>query len=383
MKKKAVLLSALLCLAGCGAKTGLLIDPFDADVDDGDVQPEADVEEDADVESDVDVCVAEPIELDRARAEVIFVIDRSTSMQWELIGTPGVPGDPSRWELLRDALEGALDGVDHLLEVGGKFFPQEVVPEDGPDVSCLVEEGLELRPRENNAANLLRFFRTTSPEGGTPTASALIEVHAHLESETPSDIPRFVVLATDGGPNCNLDFSPDEECVCTGPDEYCSEGVGGTFNCLDSNRTLSVINDIATDLGVPVFVIGIDDPSRPDLADFLDEMAIAGLRPRPEPAERRFYSVQRPGELDQALEIVTESIALCVFYVEDTGIAADPRTEIILDGELIDHDPSRSEGWDWTDEERGEITLFGEVCDQVNLPGSRIEARLGCEGHDW
>ena len=124
------LLTVLFLFTGCGAKTGLLIgDPDeevnDADVIDADVEVDAEVDAEPDVEidadPDIDVCEPTSVTINPQRAEVTFLIDRSNSMLWGLEGTPDDPGWPSRWILLRDALDGALRESDHLLEIGAKF----------------------------------------------------------------------------------------------------------------------------------------------------------------------------------------------------------------------------------------------------------------------
>ena len=360
-----VLTLATLVVGGCGAKTGLLLP---------DATPEADVED-----ADVDLCRPDPVPIDRRRAEVMLVIDRSSSMLWALSGGASIPGEPTRWEVLQEALAEVLPATEHLLEFGAKFFPLEVpfgTPID-PDTACTIDEGIDLRPAPENTEALLRFFRRTTPTGGTPTAPALDTVRMFVGDTQTAEVAQFVVLATDGGPNCNDRVNP-AGCICTGPDSFCEEPSGGFFNCLDSERTLDVIEGIFDGLGVPVYVIGIDDPTRPDLADFLDEMAVTGGRPRTEPEGRRFYSIRREGDLFDALGTITGSIARCVFVVEPE-VATDPRLEIVLDGEPLPFDPDRVDGWDWSELEAGELTIFGPACDRAALPGAEVTARLLCD----
>jgi hypothetical protein len=368
--------AALVALAaGCGAKTGLLVELEDAGRDadedaDEDVVEDADVEADTEPDVDPDTCVPDPVTIDRRRAEVMFTIDRSSSMEWTLEGDE--VGWPPRWNLLRDALNETLYDVDHLLEIGAKFFPRR----DPIDLveSCGVEPGVELEPAPYNTGALLGFFDSTQPEGGTPTALGLAEAREFLIDTTRPGIAQFVVLATDGGPNCNEELTLP--CTCTGTPDRCDPPNGDVFNCLDEDRTLDVIERTADD-GIPVFVIGIDDPNRDDLADFLDEMAVAGGRPRTEPGERLFYSVQREGELEDALDAITGSIARCLFVV-DPSYGLDPRLEVRLDGDAVPRDETRVDGWDWTNAGAGELTLFGPSCDRAVLPGSSVTAVLLC-----
>lgn len=363
-------------VVSCGAKTGLL-------VPDASHEPDADVEVDVDVEvdADSDTCRPRRVDIDRRVAEVMFTVDRSASMSWNLEGDVAAPSETSRWEMLEDALYDTLYDVEHLIEVGAKFFPLRIDPGDpiGPEAACEIEPGIELEPAPYNTDELIDIFQRTLPEGGTPTAPALAEASDFMvENERPG-VSQFIVLATDGGPNCNHGLSLP--CVCTGDPVFCDESLGGVYNCLDDDRTLDVITRTFEDHGIPVFVIGIDDPTRWDLADFLDEMAIAGGRPRSEPSERRFYSVRREGELRDALDSITSNIARCLFVV-DPDFAVNPRLEILLNGDVLVHDTSRFDGWDWTDPEAGELTLFGASCNEAVLPSASVTARLICEEYD-
>jgi hypothetical protein len=123
-------------------------------------------------------------------------------------------------------------------------------------------------------------------------------------------------------------------------------------------------------------VIGIDDPTRPDLADVLDELAVAGGRPRDVAGERRFYSVRRPDDLRGALTTLTDSISRCVFTVRPApGSSAD--LDLRVDGVPVARDTGHVEGWDFDGGSHGEVTLFGSACDRVTA-GGMITAEVVC-----
>src|SRR5262249_21865205 len=146
-----------------------------------------------------------------------FAIDRSNSMADALTGGPPMPGEENRWQLLRDALAATLSPAD-LLEVGAKFFPR-VLADDvhDPVQACMVDRGIDLPPTRGGSPALLSVFESTQPRGGTPTAFALGEVRDWLVTHPITGVPRFVILATDGGPNCNPDTGvPPDMCLCTG-----------------------------------------------------------------------------------------------------------------------------------------------------------------------
>ena len=373
---RAAWIAAALAFAGCGAKTGLLIP---------DSGPDAGMDAAMDAGVDTGVCMPEELVLERRGAQVIFAVDRSNSMDDTIDGERRDPaGDPrpSRWDILGTTLGTVLTDADPLLDIGAKFFPGVV--REGPDVTpeeaCSVDPGIDLPPARGNVPALLATFARTGPGGGTPTAPALEEVRAFFERRPAFGVPRFVVLATDGGPNCNPDTGvPPDRCVCTGPPTTCTDNpTFGPYNCLDEPSTLPVIEGIFSTFDAPVYVIGMDDPTRPDLADVLDRMAVAGGRPRDVPGERRFYSVRRTEDLRGALTTITESIARCVF-----NVAPIPRpaatVEVRIDGVLVARDGTRSEGWDFSNPDRSELTLFGGACGRVTATDGTVTAEILCE----
>jgi hypothetical protein len=126
-----------------------------------------------------------------------------------------------------------------------------------------------------------------------------------------------------------------------------------------------------TRFGIPIFVIGIADSSRPALSAYLDRMAIAGGRPRMEPGGRSFYSVRSPEELDGAFRQITGSISRCAFI--SPSVPVDEMTfSVEVNGRVVPRDPMS--GWTWVNRARGELELHGAVCDEANGPGGVVVA---------
>lgn len=364
------LVATCALLIGCGAKTGLLV-------------PDADVLPDAGMDAGIDapMCRPEIVNLTRRGAQVVFTVDRSNSMDDTIDGRERPPAtDPSRWDLVGRTLGEVLTVADPLLEIGAKFYPGVRVvmtPED----ACAVDPGIDIAPARGRIDDLLSIFRTTVPGGGTPTAVALGEVERFFSTRPAPGVPRFIVLATDGGPNCNPDTGvPPTVCLCTGSraDGDCADPTFGPYNCIDDRRTLDIIERLSGELSVPVYVIGIDDPTRPDLGDVLDDMARRGGRPRDAlPGERLFYSVARVDDLREALTTITNSISRCIFEVDPVP-TLDAIVEITVDGVRIAQDGTRSEGWDFTAPDRSEISLFGGACERVTETGGMVVATILC-----
>jgi hypothetical protein len=218
------------------------------------------------------------------------------------------------------------------------------------------------------------MFDRWQPEGGTPTAAAIRQTF--LVEATG---PRVVVATVDGGPNCNDDPGvPADECVCTAPRRAClAPPPDGPRSCLDAAATLDVVRESYEVRGVPVIVVGIDDPSRPDLSDFLDEMAVAGGWPRPIGSARRFFNAQEPEDLAVAFGEIAGLVARCVFEVT-VPPPADAVVVVRVNGESVTMDPDHGNGWDFASGERDAIAFFGPSCDAVRSGDAVVTADITC-----
>lgn len=368
---------------GCGAKTGLRVWDFprDSSIDALDAADVVDVQDVPDVP---EACVPGMFTLERRGAEVMFVIDRSNSMALTLDGMSLMNGgdDPrSRWRVLQSALRTALPPFQSALSMGAQFFP--IASGDGAplEVACTAVMGPpEVAPQLNSATPIVSVFDATLPHGGTPTFDALRSTSDYLAARPNRGPARYIVLATDGGPNCNTALDA-MTCLCTSRDAMnqpnCT-GPGGSFpaNCLDLERTLRVISQTLDLRAIPTYVIGIEDRSRPDLTAALDQMAIAGGRPRM--TEPRFYNVSSPDTLLGAFRTIQNNITRCAYVTPSRPDDPDGLT-LLVDGVPLPRDPSRMNGWDWTDAAFGELTLFGPACDRaIANPNIVVTARVGC-----
>lgn len=323
------------------------------------------------------MCGGTAVSLTRRRATVMLVIDRSGSM-----------ADPttdaamtSRWTALLAALRSALPRVDEALSLGLVLFPQPLSLPEGQVATeadvCAVARQPQVVPAPRNARTVLDAISATLPGGATPTAAG-VETGAEWLLRAPDrDGELYLLLATDGGPNCNAIFDP-QTCRCTGPAErLCRMNNFGRINCLDQERTVASVRRVA-EMGVQTFVLGLNGTQ--DFADVLDAMAVAGGRARPmAPMGQRFYPVGSADELVQALTGITSALAQCRFVLD----APPPDHNLVdlrLDGRSIVHDPQRRDGWDWSDGEHRVIEFFGPTCETVRQAsgGSSLAAAFGC-----
>ncbi len=349
----ASLLLVLLGVYGCGRGTPLrypLVD-VDAGVDGG-------------LEDGGVPCIPGVVTLTRARATVLFVLDRSGSMNDPF-------GDTSKWGALGRGLNQSLPGVDQTMAVGAYLFPSTTSLD-----TCAVRSTAELSPALGNVDNLVNLFRTYSPRGGTPTADALPQAAAVLNRIRAARSARALVLATDGAPGCNRTLDANT-CVCTLPSSPLqpSPCIGNPGNCLDDVRTIAAL-DAITASGLPTWVIGIQNASDAVFIDVLNRMAVAGGKPRA--TSPRFYPANSPSQLTQALTTIRDQVGSCTFLTTSVPDAQGD-IRVILNGREVPEDPTGQEGWSWADRSNGELVFAGVACVEASTLAV-VTANVGCSG---
>ncbi len=356
----ALLLSA--SLLACGAKTGLSVP--DAGLD-------ADVPE-ADVFVRFEVCVAGRFNMVRRSARLLFVIDRSGSMNAPL----EMSSARTRWEAMRGALVETLPRYERALEMGAFVYPR--VPTDTAPASlqnCELTGGdsVDSLPARANSRGVLDAIDRAGPRGATPTAAALVRATDFLRARDARGVAQYIVLATDGLPNCNRTLDP-QTCRCFDP-ATCRAQPSGTFASIDDTSSIAAV-DRARGLGIATWVIGIDGDLDAQYLDILDRMAVAGGRARPG-TDRRYYSIRAEGQLTEAFEAIQRTVAECA-YVTPSRPDNPDRITVEVDGVAVPRDPTRRDGWDWTDRDYGEVTLFGAACERVQSSTSPLRATVAC-----
>lgn len=373
--------AAAVLVASCGSRTGLYGEGSSSGtLPDGAPFPDASPFVDARVDGNV-ACTPGTFTFELATAQLMFVVDRSGSMAFALDGRQPdsngnlPPGVLSRWDTLRDGLFQTITPFDNQLAMGAKFYPEESPPGPAPaDEACRTDVGVPIAPARGNAASIINVFDTTTPNGGTPTSEA-IRLATQYISGTRT-VARTIIVATDGAPNCNGDLD-QSRCTCTSVTGNCNRP-GGEFNCLDDTRTISVVRDAFEVQKIPVYVIGIGSTERPAFLKVLDDMAVAGGRPRP--TTPRHYNVQTSAELKTALQSIGDSVAKCTYLTPSAPL--DPNAiSVVINGVSIPRDPTHTNGWDWVDKAFGTLAFFGSACDAASAgstTASQITGVVSC-----
>lgn len=308
-------------------------------------------------------CEPRPVTFTAAVPTVMFVIDRSGSMQWDLNGNEYDGGQPSRWQVESRSLSLVLPPQDARIAMGAVMFPSV------GSQACDLSSSVNLSPALNNAAALLRLFQI-QPVGGTPTAGALQLAASHLQGLHTASSARALVLTTDGAPNCNLSLNAST-CVCTVPLDPITGRCSIVGNCLDDVVTLNTLRTLYQQDKLPTYVVGLASAQNP-FNWVLDQMAVAGGVPRAGTGHR-FYSADSQAELTDALNRITAQLTLCT-YLSNTLPGVNEKFVVRVGGTPVD---AGTTGWEWANYANGELVLHGAACDSA-AQGAVVTALIEC-----
>jgi len=217
---------------------------------------------------DVCACVDQPL---GQVPNLYFVLDRSGSMN-----------EDNKWGTIVNVITTVVLELGPRVNVGVAVFPN---PAAGPDTCATGDAVIPLsrgdvpsRELGPTATAILETLGSVGAQGGTPTAATLTGLLPLLKTFPGKT---YVVLATDGGPNCNpnavcgaaqcqLDIEATPGCVTN---TNCCAGPGGALDCLDAEPTTLAVQALA-DNDFPVYVVGV--PGSAPYATLLNALATAG-----------------------------------------------------------------------------------------------------------
>jgi hypothetical protein len=301
-----------------------------------------------------------------------FVLDRSASMQ-----------EDSKWRTIVTVVTSLVIDLGPRANVGAAVFP------DPHYNSCA--PGIEVAPLHRGdapagtagptATALLAELGGIMANGGTPTAATLNALAPAL-SKAPGKT--YVILATDGGPNCNATADCDASqcelniedtssaCTTSDTDNCCADpNYGDSLSCLDSQPTLQAVTAIAQS-GIPVYVVGV--PGSAPYAALLDELAYAGGTARS--TEPRYYAVNTTDVADftSALFGIAATITgTCTLTLD--AVPPDPQNiNVFLDEQVLPQ--AGANGWTLSGET---VTILGQSCQEIQT-GAILDVRVvaGC-----
>jgi hypothetical protein len=327
---------------------------------------------------------------------VLLVIDESGSMA----DTPtGFASD--KWTALKSAVSGALGATKSSIAFGLELFPASKDPTKAIPVACTTEccdmpaaPGITVpvEPGASGVPKIIAAINAAAPGGGTPTAVALQNAYDYFTSGAGKSLKgdKYVLLATDGGPNCNEALTPactaaacttnlDGKCTLASGTNCCDAQFGGGAaigRCLDDVSTTAKITALSG-AGVKTFVVGI--PGSEIYKTSLDAFAVAGGEENTQ-GPPKYYAVSATGGvagLSAVLEAITKQlVTTCSLKLTSPPPSLD-LLNVKVDGALV---PQGPDGWtlDKTTTPPT-VNLRGAVCKAVETTGAQsVQVVYGC-----
>jgi hypothetical protein len=295
------------------------------------------------------------------KPNVMLAVDRSGSMNAPVSSDPSCstcapPNCPTlcaatRLSELKSAVNVLSQLVDDKVRLGLAVFPTplagtSVLEQCAAPTSATVPLPAPSAADDQaaSAANRVSVQRvnmavqTLSAGGGTPTG-ATMQWLATLPSLTDVTDARddYVVLLTDGLPNCNEanpnDFERDPTtCRCQVSGNVCSGPDLRTRGCLDVDATEQQVDALAR-LRIKTVVIGFGaDVSQGDARTVLERLARAGQ------AGSAYFASDRM-ELERVLATVLDGIGRPCTYVLPSTPVVPSAVSVTLDGQSIPQSP--------------------------------------------
>ena len=287
---------------------------------------------------------------------ILLVVDRSGSMNSPAAGFGG-----SKWDATVDSLVGPADGsnvgVVGQLEQGVEFGLLMYPAGGSLELQC-IEGSVNDDVTIGNSADIRFALRSSEAAGGTPTAATLQVARNALNSMGSAGGPRAVILATDGGPNCNGSTADGNTCTCVAAREDC---IGNPQNCLDDGNTVAAAAQL-NQAGFPVFVLGLDGAL--SFADVLTRTAQAG-------GTNNFFTIGSAQALAETIEDIAIRVGSCRFDVP--GAPAADQISVSVDGSAVGRDTNRANGWDLIDVDT--VEMFGAACDTASRATQNVAVK--------
>ena len=255
------------------------------------------------------------------------------------------------------------------IQWGLVFFP------NNGDCGVGAAPDVEIGP--DGASQIPGVLTSTSPGGNTPAYKA-VELAIQYYNLLVDDRPHYILIATDGMPNCEGDAIPrmvtctdDTQCLAT---EYC-EPAPAPLNGLCMPRPKDMAIDaiaLALQYGIKTYVVGMDIDT--GVAETLNRMAAAGGTARA--GDPQYYPVSDQASLEQALASISMQIISCTFALDQ----APPQPQYIgvtVGAESVARDPTRTDGWD-VDAEARTITFYGDACTALQSNPAAVSVTFAC-----
>jgi hypothetical protein len=304
---------------------------------------------------------------------IMLVLDKSGSMvanpagYWDHDNNANTP-KITRWNSLYDVVAAILTAFNDKINFGANLFPSTAAQQVYGPQACVVSNMPEVKVKPLNKDAILAAIppaNDTSLKGGTPAAAGVSTALTHLKTLDP-EVPRAIMLITDGAANCRSDAMNNAQ----------------LFETYDQNLH-TIVGDAWTIDNIPTYVVGIDianavspmvadgNPDNINPTTKLNELATSGGKPKNDPNEK-FYNANNQIELQAALNTVISDALSCVIPLANPP-AKPELTEVEISGMMLEHidDCANENGWAFTNPNGpyDAIVLCGTACTSLKMVG--------------
>ena len=284
--------------------------------------------------------------------DVLLILDRSGSMSESIASDccctstcRNITGIQScsdtsnctqRWPAVTSAVQSTMSATTSI-NWGLKLFSSPSQSD-----ACGVNQGVEVQVGSGSANAIQTSITGVSPNGNTPTASAISAATSYLKTVTDPNT-KVILLATDGEPNCKA---------------------GSRSSTSDVDGTVTAIGAALT-AGYKVYVIGIG----PSVGN-LDNFAQAG-------GTDHYYPATSAQDLADALAAISKAVSSCTFEMAQTPPDVN-NVAVYLDGALVTKDSTN--GWSFGANPET-VLLNGTTCEKITSgAATKVQVLFGCPG---
>jgi hypothetical protein len=275
--------------------------------------------------------------------DILLVQDRSGSManNDQDMSCQGGCGTMSKWSELTTVLQQVLTSTDSGVNWGLKFLASP-----GQN-QCGISAGADVPIAQMNAANVIAALQANGPQSATPTRAAITAATAYMQTLTDTN-PKYLLLATDGLPNCPANCSGN---ACT-----------NTPNTTEDGLVTQAIMAAQT-AGFKTFVVGIGQVQAAVTA--LNDFANAGGVPQTG-AATSYYAATDATALQNAFTTIVGAAGSCTFSVPmPPPTSSRSAIGVTADGNNVPKDTNNANGWNYTDASMTSIQIYGPTCDAI------------------
>lgn len=339
------------------------------------------------------------------KPNVMLAVDRSGSMGGQ-IDAACTGACATRMSDLKQAVATFATLADDRVRLGLTTFPKDPTASmSGAEASCQpatdvrvplpgaarADDAQASQANRTAAMQVNAAVQALQPAGGTPTGATLAFLSTLPELKASDFRNDFVLLLTDGLPNCNANNPNDfvqsaAQCRCQTGGGDCSSLDTRRRGCLDADATVAQV-EVLNRAGVKTIVVGFGaDTNQADAREVLERLARAGgvARSCTMDAEcgagdrcaaglcgRFSFQASNRAELEQVLTTVLTGLtpATCTRPLPDRPVTREA-VSLIVDGRAVARGPQT---WELSADNR-QLELAREFCDANT--GATLQLRV-------